>query len=111
MIDASKLDFHESTIIEFIECKGNIEIVCEEVFYGNEIQRNVTLQLNNVSAFETDAKDIQGNLMAAEDGEIIFLDLGQNTMKLVVEWNSFKNNIRFTCGYKISFENCGISFS
>ena len=108
MLDTSKFDFHESTIVEFQKHSNTIKMVFEQVSYDNHPLERVTLILNNVSSVDTDAKKNQPDLMAAEDGEILFLDLEEHTCEFVIEWNDFLHKLRFHHKYIINFSNFSI---
>ncbi len=111
MTDESKLDFHESTIIEFVRHNNDIKMIFEEVFYINELKKTVVLTLHKIKTIETDAKDAQYNLMAAKDGEVICLEFSKNSIDFVIEWNNFAEKLRFHHGYKIIFDNYDIILS
>lgn len=108
MIDISRLDFHESTVIGFKRRNNDLELICEQVFYGTELKEKVSVIFRNITNFETDATNSPINLMAAEDGEIIFLDISENSAEFVIEWNDYKQKKHFQNGYKLGFESCFI---
>ena len=111
MIDESKLDFHESTIIEFQKENNDLRMQFEEVYYGKELKEKVTLIINNIISIDTDAVNLKNNLMAAEDGEVIFLNLSNGLVEVFIEWNNYAKNQHFSHGYKIAFDSYNIFFS
>lgn len=104
MIDESNFDFDESTIICFERESNSIKIICENVTYNNEFQ-NAELILKNVKNISTEGDIISSSLMAAEDGEIICMELSKNKTRFTVKWNNFAEHISFTYGYLIDFDN------
>ena len=110
MIDESKIDFHESSITKFFKEQNNISIVVENARYVDKF-KTASLILKNITLIETEAKISSDNFMAAEDGEIIFLELHPTNTTFVVEWNDYKKNLHFKYGYNIEFEMFDISLT
>lgn len=108
MVDESKLYFHESTVIQFEKISDKIVLRAKNVSYGDEF-KEVALELSGVSRIETDAIIKSDNLMPADDGEIVCLDIKDNKMTLVVEWNDYENERYFKYGYEIFFDDYKIS--
>ena len=109
MIDESVLDFDEATIIAFDKIGTNIKMVFKNATYGNDF-RDVQLILINVKSIETEADVTCNNCMAAEDGEIIFLELSGNMVEFGVDWNNFAEKLYFNYEYKITFDDYSIKF-
>lgn len=105
--DVTKIDFDESTVKQFFRNGNDLNMLLENVCYGGDFHI-VTLILKNVSSIKTDAKVEGENFMAAEDGEVVFLELESNSTKFVIEWNDYQKRLFFKYGYEISFGNYDI---
>jgi len=47
--------------------------------------------------------------MPAEDGEILILEILENGIFVIIEWNDFSNKKSFTNAYRISGEGISVS--
>jgi hypothetical protein len=94
---------HEATVLEFIKYQTSILLRLEDVHIGEQVA-NIELLFNGIRKLEVDNKPTEFPLMAAEDGEILTLDLNDNTVELLIEWNDFTHRSRFVKSYLIECE-------
>ncbi len=100
--------FDEATVTGFCKYDAVLKLELEDVLVG-EGRSDVVLTVEPVTNVFVEGELSNEPLMAAEDGEVISLELSDDGFVLVVEWNNFTPRRMFTKSYKIIGGN--VSFS
>jgi hypothetical protein len=82
------LSFHEATIIGLALEAASGELRLQGV-YSESGLRCVTVYLENITLCEVDGEAVENLAMEASDGEVLSLDIRQDGIELIVEWNEW----------------------
>lgn len=96
-----QMGFHEATVIRFCRYDAVLELELEDVLVDGQKSR-VALMVSHVSRVMIDGELSNAPLMAANDGEVLTLEISENSLSLIVEWNDFRHRKSFTKSYKVS---------
>lgn len=94
----SQFGFHESTVVRFCRYDSTLELTVEDVFVDGK-KSQVTLMVSPVSSVMVDGERSDAPLMEASDGEILVLEISENSFSLIVEWNDFSRKKSFIKSY------------
>lgn len=95
-----QIGFHEATVVRFCRYDTNLQLELEDVLVGGRKSR-VVLTVSPVLKVMVDAKLSNSPLMEADDGEILTLEMSENTLSLIIEWNDFLHGRSFTKSYQV----------
>jgi|GEM_PF-2121555 len=110
MAKLPQLWFHESTVLDFKRIGDSIKLELEDVDTGEtgESKSHVLIIFKAIRKINTDAKESGTDLMAAEDGEVLTLNLSEQQMELIVQWNEFSQHRHFMHSYYVDCERIQI---
>lgn len=100
MIDYSNIGFHEATVVGFSKKGESVELVLDGVL-TDEGHLQVALIVSQVSSVLIDDTPCSVPFMAAEDGEVLSLEVSNGSLNVIIEWNDFLNRRSFTKSYVI----------
>ncbi|WP_347257919.1 hypothetical protein [Methylocaldum sp.] len=108
MKSSEQMSFHEATVTHFCSYCDTVELNLDGVDVGGE-KRSVAIRISEVFRLEIDGKALESAFMPAEDGEILILEILENGIFVIIEWNDFSNKKSFTNAYRISGEGISVS--
>jgi hypothetical protein len=82
------LPFHEATVIGLALEAASGELQLQGV-YSESGLRLVTVYLENITLCEVDGEAVENLAMEASDGEVFTLDIREDGIELIVEWNEW----------------------
>jgi len=97
----SEISFHEATVLSFRADRQRFIMRLEGVFYRDAFHE-CTVEMTPVERIETDAGPAESLEMPTEDGEILTLDLSQDRVFAIIEWNDFAARTHQTRSYTIT---------
>ena len=95
-----QMGFHEATVVRFCKYDAVLELELEDVLVDGQKAR-VVLKVLPVSSVMIDGELSNAPLMAADDGEILTLEMSENALSLIIEWNDFSRRKSFTKSYRV----------
>jgi len=96
----NNLSFHESTVITFEGKDGEFVTLLEDVSHNDEVE-NILITVKNVSKMTKDGV-IKNELgMFFNDGEVLSLELDEEKLFILIEWNDFPTIKSQTVAYEI----------
>jgi len=108
MSNAQQMGFHEATVVRFYRYDAAIELELEDVLVDGEKSR-VVLTVSPASSVMVDGDLSNAPLMAADDGEILTLEISGDVLSLIIEWNDFSRRKSFTKSYRVSGGEIAVS--
>lgn len=110
MSTPKQMGFHEATVVRFCRYDAVLEIELEDVLVDGQKSR-VTLMVSPVSSVLIDGElsNVNVPLMEANDGEILTVDMSENALSLIIEWNDFSRGKAFTKSYRVSGGKVSVS--
>lgn len=96
-----RMSFHEATITKFCRHDATVEIRLEDVLVDG-LKSQVILKISPVASVMIDSELSDSYLMEAGDGEILSLEISDDGISMIIEWNDFSQGKSFTKVYKIS---------
>lgn len=98
---ASELSFHESTVVAFDRQHDVVRLSLSDVRY-NERTRSVYVEVRDVTAILADGRIVTDVRMEHEDGEVLTLEVSDEQVYLIVQWNDFGNHATTTKSYRVN---------
>lgn len=98
--EQKQMNFHEASVVRFCKSDEGIELQLDNVLVGGE-RRRVILNISPVFSMKIDGEMSSAPLMAADDGEILTLEMSEQAVSLVIEWNDFSNKKSFVRSYQL----------
>ena len=96
------ISFHEAGVTGIRkDPDGTLSLLLEGAHVDDQL-RNVSVRLNGVHQILRDGLPAEDFTMECEDGEVLTLETGPNSVRLIVEWNDFANDRHFTSAYHIA---------
>ena len=109
MITAERISFDEATVIRFSRSNNGLEIELEDVLV-DEINSRVVLTVSPVTGVSVDGELLlDQDLMVFADGEVFSLEVYENCISAVIEWNDFSQRKSITKAYEILGGDVSIS--
>ncbi len=108
MISLEYMCFDEATVTGFYKYDALLKLELEDVLVG-ERKSDVVVTVSAVTNVFVDGELSDESLMAAEDGEVLSLELSDDGFLLIIEWNIFTPRRMFTKSYKIVGGNVSVS--
>lgn len=100
--------FHEASVDKFFRPDDCVRLELSGIYGDDDDDRYAAvLEVSGVRLIETDA--VGSNLMAAEDGEVLTLEHGQNELYVIIEWRNYSPNKTFIHAYRVHGENVTVT--
>jgi hypothetical protein len=96
----NKMIFHEATVVGFCRHDAVFELELEDVLVEQKKSR-VLLMVQPVLGVTIDGEPSNDLLMEADDGEILTLELSDDFLSMVIEWNDFSHKKSVTKSYHV----------
>lgn len=108
MITSKRMSFHEATVTRFCRHDVTLELELEDVLVDGNKSR-VMIKLSPVVCVTIDDESSDQALMELSDGEVLSLDVSENSISAVIEWNDFSQGKSVTKVYQISGGSVSVS--
>lgn len=108
MISSQYMSFHEATVTKFCRYDATLELELEDVLVDGKKLR-VVLKLAPVISMTIDGELSDQPLMVMGDGEVLSLDVSEEGISAVIEWNDFSQGKSLTKAYQVSGGSVSVS--
>lgn len=108
MSDPKQMRFHAATVVRFCRYDAVLALELEDVLVDGQKTR-VALAVSQVSSVMIDGEIANAPLMAANDGEVLTLEISEDGLSLIVEWNNFRHGKSFIRSYRVAGGKVSIS--
>ena len=105
MKSAQNIGFHEAGIAGIHRGSDRTLFLLLEGVHVDDQIRNVSVRMNGVRQITRDGLHADDFAMEYEDGEVLTLDTGPHSIRLIVEWNDFANHRHVTSAYQITSDS------
>jgi hypothetical protein len=95
-----ELSFHEATVAAFARRDDTVRLALSDV-RDRDRRRSVYLEVREVVEIVSDGVVVDTVSMEHEDGEVMTLDVSDENIYLIVQWNDFDNRTSVTKSYRI----------
>src|SRR5260221_3516075 len=108
MPEINEISFHESTVVSFKKVADDVRLDLIEVnVLGTLMSANICIEhADKIFIDDEPAGTVE---MVFDDGEVLSLDISSDDLKLLVEWNDFKNNCAILKSYYIHGKNAAVT--
>lgn len=105
------IEFEGATVVRFNIRDSSLELEMKDVVLDGQRARGsrAVVTVSPASKIEIDGDISNVVVMAANDGEIIDLEITDNSLLLIIEWNDFSRRKSFTKSYRVLGENISVS--
>lgn len=108
MITSERMSFHEATVTRFCRYDVTLELELDDVLVDG-VKSRVLLKLSPVVCMTIDGQLSDQHLMEQDDGEVLSLDMSEDGVSAVIEWNDFSQGKSVTKVYQISGGSVSVS--
>jgi len=108
MNTSKQIGFHGATVTSFCKHDDIIELELEDVLVDDR-KSQILLIIFPALSLMMDGELSNLPLMAAEDGEVIMLEISENVLSLIIEWNDFSCRKSFTRSHQVQGGEISIS--
>ncbi len=92
--------YHESTVCDLYLNDNTLTLVLDGVNVNNKKEK-IILNLKNVKKIEIEGEESNNIEMETDDGEILTLEVKEDSLSAIIEWNDFSNHTSIIKAYLI----------
>lgn len=101
MIGFERMSFHEATVTRFCRYDAALDLELDDVLVDG-IASRVILKISPVFYVKIDGEFSNNPLMKLNDGEVLSLDITEDGVSAVIEWNDFSEGVSVIREYRVS---------
>lgn len=97
----SDLSFHDATVVVFDRRQDAVCLGLSDVHH-HQGSRSVRIEVRDIVEIIADGAVVDTIAMEHEDGEVLTLEVSDESIFLIVQWNDFDNRKSVTRSYRIT---------
>jgi hypothetical protein len=102
--------FHEATASAFFREADTVHLHLDDVKCGDRLC-SAAIAISGIRRIRIDNEEADVVTMEEQDGEILTLEIGENHLYAIIQWNDFVGHRSATLAYRIEGAATAIQFS